>query len=875
MLFIFMAFVQAEPVDILLTSSDLKHYDSILEEALGSNNSVRLWVENANGQLLAAETALPEPVPVTEKYQFMVPQIGIDNPGSQQGFLSEKAVYLSQCHGWIYYDSLGRFSTQRGNLLDTVEDFHNPEGANQFLIQYLENAGANVFTAKERDLNSNMAISDNDAEGYFETGTGFIDGAAGYRDDSPWLYGENPFDAGTTRRFPADSDSVATWIPEVPVDGYYAVYVSWDSDSSNAPDAHYKITHIGGMIDRYYDQRVHGSTWQYVETLWLKEGVDSLTIELIADSSFEGTYLSADAIRIGGGMGDVSRYGTLTNRPRWEEGAILYTQFNGAPTSVYDPYNYGDGSDPSARSRWAAWEHPTGENAVYLSWHSNAGGGTGTDTYYDSSDPVDGSLELSTFVQEQIIQAIHTLHDAEWRDRGVKTANFAEVNSSYNNEMPSALVELAFHDSEYDIQFLLDPIFRRDASRAMYRGIVEYFAWQNGIEPVFLPEPPVGLEIVQQDGLVTVSWEDGLIGAPFGDAPASYVVYLSRDGRSWGNGTEVNSKAFTVEVDAGVTRYIRVASQNSGGISFPSETLAFTKELGDSVPPILFVSAFDRLQRSSLFWDEAGVLGSVRRMNLRKINSFDTLVHSTEAVTSLGYPFDSISDEQLSTIVLENYQMIIWVAGEESTYDSTFSQQDQEYIREYIENGGQLIVSGSEILWDLDYQGNATDKEFVADVLGATMSSDDADTYLAIGEGLLEGIEIDFSFTEQSPYNVEYPDTLLSDHQVIARYETGEIAGIYTGSVVLFGFPLETIISLQARIDIFEVLLLEMIGDYVPPVENDDTGSIGDLKEVDPDPNVDKDCGCDQMSPLQSKVLIPIVLWLTFRRRHCHQQKYT
>ena len=47
------------------------------------------------------------------------------------------------------------------------------------------------------------------------------------------MYGENPFDAGTTRRFPSNGGAVASWIPDVPEDGYYAVYVSWDSDSDN------------------------------------------------------------------------------------------------------------------------------------------------------------------------------------------------------------------------------------------------------------------------------------------------------------------------------------------------------------------------------------------------------------------------------------------------------------------------------------------------------------------------------------------------------------------------------------------------------------------------------------------------------------------
>ena len=343
--------------DTLVLSVEQTHnVDLALEEYIGLHGyEPKRILVNVDGGLVELNDFLPVPVPVDEKYpiweanrnQWQPLGIGIDQPGQTQGALSGKAIYLSQCHGWMYFESLGRFSTQRDNLYNTVEDFHNPEGVNQYLIQYLENAGAQVFTAKERDLNTNMSIADNDGAGYFEDGSGFTAGFAGFADQSPWLYGENPFDAGTTRRFPSNGGAVASWIPDVPEDGYYAVYLSWDSDSDNDPNAHYRITHKGGVIDRYFDQRVHGSTWQYVETLWLETGVESLTVELIGDSTSSGKWLSADAVRIGGGMGDVQRYGDDSGRPRWEEAAILYAQFNGAPTSVYDPYLDYNGSDPS------------------------------------------------------------------------------------------------------------------------------------------------------------------------------------------------------------------------------------------------------------------------------------------------------------------------------------------------------------------------------------------------------------------------------------------------------------------------------------------------------------------------------------------------
>ena len=235
------------------------------------------------------------------------------------------------------------------------------------------------------------------------------------------------------------------------MDGRYAVYVSWDSDPGNVTDAHYRITHPGGVIDRTFDQTVHGSTWQYMETLWLEAG-DSLVVELIGDSTQAGKSLSADAVRIGGGMAEVGRQGQVPNRPRWEEAALQYVQYNGAPTSVYDPFGDGTsddgGSDPAARSRWAEWEHPAGEDAVYLSWHSNAATGTarGTITYWAGSEcsaaAVPGSGDLAEVVQDELMASVQALWDPAWYDRGTGTSCFSEVSPSNNDEMPSILVEI-------------------------------------------------------------------------------------------------------------------------------------------------------------------------------------------------------------------------------------------------------------------------------------------------------------------------------------------------------------------------------------------------------------------------------------------------
>ena len=59
----------------------------------------------------------------------------------------------------------------------------------------------------------------------------------------------------------------------------------------------------------------------------------------------------------------------MSGRPRWEQASRYYTQSLGAPASIYNSSAAeGDGfDDVTARSRWTAWEHPTGEDAVFVS----------------------------------------------------------------------------------------------------------------------------------------------------------------------------------------------------------------------------------------------------------------------------------------------------------------------------------------------------------------------------------------------------------------------------------------------------------------------------------------------------------------------------
>jgi len=66
-------------------------------------------------------------------------------------FLSGKAVYLSAGHGWYWHDSFGEWRTQRyaQGSYEIIEDMNNAEVINQYLVQYLRNAGADVWPVRE------------------------------------------------------------------------------------------------------------------------------------------------------------------------------------------------------------------------------------------------------------------------------------------------------------------------------------------------------------------------------------------------------------------------------------------------------------------------------------------------------------------------------------------------------------------------------------------------------------------------------------------------------------------------------------------------------------------------------------------------------
>jgi N-acetylmuramoyl-L-alanine amidase len=101
----------------------------------------------------------------------------------------------------------------------------------------------------------------------------------------------------------------------------------------------------------------------------------------------------------------------------------------------------------------------------FLSIHTNAGGGTGFESYIHTTRTA-GSIQAQDTIHPLIIDALDV------RDRGKKDANFAVLRETY---MPAILTENLFIDHPDDSTLLKDPSFLKSIARGHVSGLEKVF----------------------------------------------------------------------------------------------------------------------------------------------------------------------------------------------------------------------------------------------------------------------------------------------------------------------------------------------------------------------------------------------------------------
>jgi hypothetical protein len=169
-------------------------------------------------------------------------------------------------------------------------------------------------------------------------------------------------------------------------------------------------------------------------------------------------------------------------------------------------------------------------------------------------------------------------------------------------------------------------------------------------------------------------------------------------------------------------------------------------------------------------------------------------------------------------VALTNYPAVLWALGEESTVDETFSNAEQNRVTAFLNGGGRLFLSGSEIAWDLGRASGPTaaDRSFLQNQLHVSLNgdtNDDAGTYSFApvpGSIFNGGPAGRFDNGAAGIYDVRFPDVLTPSgpNGHAALDYTGGVVGAaaiqhadpVTGSrLVYFGFPFETITNAALR----------------------------------------------------------------------------
>ena len=758
--------------------------------------------------------------------------------------LDGNIVAMWPSHGWYFEPKLNRWEWQRARLLQTVEDMYTHSYVLPYIIPMLENAGAYVWNARERDTHNFGAVVDNDGgqaqQGYserngkqkWETGKdgGFAYLRPQYKDF------ENPFTEGTYRMVMAEKDkkklSTASWDVDMPEAGEFAIYISYRTLPNSAHDVTYTVNSLSGARQFRVDQAMGGGVWVYLGTFPLAKGLNKAVVEVSNLSDDKNAVITADAIQVGGGKGNIARRVALPteeNRriaieqedeaylgkagvnysyigsgehPWFHLGSRYYLQWAGFPDSVYSTsHGINDYTDDyRSRGEWVNYlaggsdvlPNRGGLNVpvdVSFCLHTDAGN-TGNDDIvgtlliyctrsegkqfgkYANGTPRELSRRFANLLSTEIVKDIRAKWEPNWMRRGMWDKSYYEARVP---EVPAVLMELLSHHNFADMRYGLDPQFRFDVSRSIYKGILKFIAQRDHRSYTIQPLPVNTFAISKMAaGQYLLTWDPTHDELSEGADATSYIVCerVGLDG-AFKEVATVKGPQYSVRINDNKLHSYRIIAMNDGGRSFPSETLSLG-EAASAKGDVLVVNGFTRVSapdwfvdstragfddnrdhgvpyiqqinylgsqyefRRNLDWrdDDAPGFGASRSdhetMNVAG-NTFDFPALHGEALMNAGYSFVSCSQQALENgYSTEGYRLMDVILGKQKEVPTgrgvmpsrykIYTQGLMNALTRFTAAGGSVMMTGAYVgsdLWD-NVTGNndAAGQKFAREVLG-------------------------------------------------------------------------------------------------------------------------------------------------------------
>lgn len=614
----------------------------------------------------------------------------VDNISSPVKFshgLYDRHITVWASHGRYFDVNKGVWKWQRPSLFTTNEDLFTQTIVVPYLIPMLENAGAVVFTPRERDWQTEEVIVDNDdplrgktfvvsngsKRWTTATAQGFKKTKAVYSD------GENPFTAGTCMMVETQKKggSTVSYRPKIAKEGRHAVYVSYQSVPGSVDDALYTVWHKGQATQFHVNQTMGGGTWVYLGTFDFDKGCNEYNCVEVSNASRSKGFVTTDAVRFGGGMGNIERGGYLSNMPRALEGARYYAQWAGAPYSIYSTKQGQDdyGDDINTRSLMSNWIAggscyvPTKAGLgvpieLSLAVHSDAGfhrdgksifGSLAVCTTYFNDGRLSSGLSRMTsksFANLLLAGVERDLRSTygTWSRRDLYDRNYSETRLP---EVPSAILETLSHQSFPDMKLALDPNFRFTFARSVYKTIARYISDMHGRPCVISPLTPNAFSAeITAKNKVTLKWQPVADKLEPTAVATSFNIYTATGTGGFDNGVNVKAHEVTLDIEPNVVYSFRVTSVNRGGESFPTQVLSVCYR-PNATKTVLVVDGFDRLaspqvvdngtQQGFDFRADPGVSFGINAGTLGMQQDFDISRMGQEGPGGLGYSSDELA----------------------------------------------------------------------------------------------------------------------------------------------------------------------------------------------------------------------------------------
>ncbi len=488
---------------------------------------------------------------------------------------------------------------------------------------------------------------------------------------------------------------------------------------------------------------------------------------------------------------------------------------------------------------------------------------------YRDGTPRINSRMLTDMVMQQITKDTRREHEPQWTRRSMWDKSYVEARVP---EVPTTLIELMSHQNFADMMYGLDPNFRFTVGRAIYKGIARFMAERKGRQLVIQPLPVKDFRIRRtKTDHYRLSWkptEDKLEPTA---VPDRYVI-MERSGDDLGFHKigETKSTHFDIRVTDHDIHSFYIVAANAGGASFPSETLALREAAAGNAKPVLVVNGFTRVSAPGHYSSD-GTAGFDSRADfgVPYIKDISFVGHQTEFRRSAGNGFGASASNAVTQVIagntfdypavhgraltdagrgfvscsaaavkngdvkLDDYDVVDLILGKQKRtlvgrgnsgiHYAAFPERLQKELRQYVEHGGDLIVSGEYAVSDLtDMRSSTADRKFAAEILGADGAESDTSLSGRLRDATT-GKVVNYSATlNDRNYIVERPDILVPAEsartsELFTFSDSGRRAGQLVrrgkGRVAVVTVPFEAVTSATDRAAMMKKILNALAND--------------------------------------------------------------